>query len=149
MLTDLGKQSYVLSSKSGCSLTEKGKALLEKRLRSYSIVDIKPFYDSILTTSPISIGLHIQNKADKIDSAMKLRDLGVRGGAVGTTIILYKDDKLTIPSINEDFFSKQPTLANKINEAFSLENNDILAVISAKDEWRGIEASITIAKALK
>ena len=148
MLTDLQNQSYVSASKLGCALTQKGKALLEKRLRAYDIIDIKTFYTPILTTTPISMGLHIQNKADKIESAMKLRDHAVRGGAVGATIILFKDEKLIIPSVNIGFFSRHPTLAKKIHDAFSLENNDILVVVSTEEEWRGMEASITIAKVL-
>lgn len=148
MLTDLQNQSYVSASKLGCSLTQKGKVSLEKRLRAHGIVDVKPFYTPILTTAPISIGLHIRNKADKTESPMKLRDLAVRGGAVGATIILFKEGKLTIPSVNTDFFSKHSTLTKKIHEAFTLENNDILAIVSAEEEWRGVEASLTIAKIL-
>ena len=148
MLADLQSQGYVSASRSGCALTPKGKELLEKRLRAYGIIAIKTFYSPILTSAPASVGLHLQNKADKIESTMNIRDLAVRGGAVGATIFLFREEKLTVPSVPTDFLSMHPNLVIKIHESFNLENNDVIAVISAEDERKGIEAAITIAKDL-
>lgn len=148
MLADLQNQGYVSASRLGCALTPKGKELLEKRLRAYDIIAIETFYSPILTSAPTSVGLHLQNKADKIESTMKIRDLAVRGGAVGATIFLFKEEKLSVPSVPTDFLSVHPNLVIKIHESFNLENNDVVAVISAEDEMKGIEAAITIAKDL-
>ena len=74
--------------------------------------------------------------------------MAIRGGAVGATILLLKEEKLTVPSVHKDFLMKHSALTQKIHESFSLKNNDVLVIISAEDEWRGLEASIQIAKAL-
>ncbi|MFH0897018.1 MAG: DUF4443 domain-containing protein [Candidatus Bathyarchaeota archaeon] len=108
----------------------------------------KPFVLPLLKAGPASIGLHLKNMADKIDSAMKIRDIAVRGGATGATIILFKEGKLSVPSVNPDFFSENPSLNRKIRDSLNLENNDVIVVDSAEDEWVGFESSITIAKAL-
>lgn len=149
MLADLQKQDYISASKSGCILTQNGKTLLEKRLKALHIVDIKPFDFPLLKAGPVSIGLHLQNMVGKIDSAIEIRDIAIRGGATGATIILFKEGKLSIPSVHPDFLSEHPNLAQKVRESFSLEDNDVVAIISAEDEWRGFEASITMVIALK
>jgi len=148
MLADLQKQGCISASKSGCALTQKGKTLLKKRLEALYIADIKPFDSPILRTEPASIGLHLQNRADKIDSAMKIRDIAVRGEATGATIILFKEGKLSIPSVPPDFLSENLSLVKKVHESFNLKENAVIVIVSADDKWRGFEASITIAKAL-
>jgi len=148
MLANFQKQGYVSASKAGCVLTEKGKTLLEKRLKALKIVDIKPFDLPFLKTGPISIGLHLKNMADKINSAMEIRDIAVRGGATGATIILFKEGKPSIPSVQRDFLSENLNLGKKVRDSFNLEDNDVIVIVSADDEWRGFEASITVAKAL-
>ena len=79
MLVDLRKQGYSSTSKSGCVLTQNGKTLLMKRLKVLHIADIKPFDSPIFQAGPVSIGLHLQNRADKIDSAMKIREVKFYG----------------------------------------------------------------------
>ena len=148
MLADLQKQNYVSANKSGSTLTEKGKALLKERLKALHIADIKPFESPISRAEPASIGLHLQNRGHKIDSAMKIRDIAVRGGAIGATIILFKEGKLSIPSVSPDFLSENPSVAKRIHESFNLKENDVVAIVSADDEQKGFEASIIIAEAL-
>ena len=148
MLADFQKQGCVSARKSGCSLIRKGKTLLDKRFKALHIADIKPFVSPILRTEPASVGLHLQNRADKVDSAMKIRDVAVRGGAIGATVILFKEGKLSIPSVQSDFLSENLSLDEKVHESFNLKDNDVVVIVSADDEWRGFEASITIAEAL-
>lgn len=148
MLTELQEQGYVLSNRSGSILTDSGKILLEKRLKAYDIVYIKVFDAPVFSDAPVSIGIHLQNRGDKIKSAMKLRDLAVRGGATGATIILVKENKLMIPSVKQDLFSQDPRLAKRFHETFHLKDNDVVAIISAQNEWNAVEASLTIAKVL-
>jgi len=148
MLADLQRQGYISASKLGCALTEKGETLLEKRLKALHIVDIKPFDFPLLKAGPVSIGLHLLNAADKIDSAMEVRDIAVRGGATGATIIIFKEEKLSVPSVHPDFPKENPSLLKEIQDSFNPEDNGVIAIVSAEDEWRGFEASITVAKAL-
>ncbi|MFH0897561.1 MAG: DUF4443 domain-containing protein [Candidatus Bathyarchaeota archaeon] len=63
-------------------------------------------------------------------SELELRDIAVRGGATGATVILFKGEKLIIPSAHPDFFSEHPIIAEKIHETFNLKDNDVVAVIS-------------------
>jgi hypothetical protein len=96
----------------------------------------------------MTLGIHLQNRADRIESAMSLRDLAVRGGATGATILLFKEGELSIPSVHPDFLTEHPNLIKDIQETFTLEEDDVIALISTEDEWTGVEVAITLADAL-
>ncbi len=148
MLVHLQKQGYLIASRSGCSLTPSGNAFLEARLTAIGIAAIKPVDLHPLTMAAVTLGVHLPNKAHQIESAMRLRDLAIRGGATGATILLFKDGALSIPSVHPDFLSAHPTLRKTLHDIFTLEENDVLAVISADDEWTGVEAALTLASVL-
>jgi hypothetical protein len=96
----------------------------------------------------MTLGVHLRNRADRIESAMSLRDLAVRGGATGATILLFKEGELSIPSVHPDFLSKHPNLIKDLQETFTLEEDDVIALISAEDEWTGVESALTLADTL-
>lgn len=148
MLVELQKQGYISANKSGCTLTQNGKTLLWRRLKDFHIKEIKAFDLPPFRAGSVSIGLHLENMADKIGSAMAIRDDAIRGGATGATIIFFKEGKLCIPSVNSNFLSENPALIKKMQDSFKLEDNDVIAIVSAEDEWKGFEASITVAKTL-
>ncbi len=148
MLTHLQRQGYLAASRSGCTLTPPGKAFLEARLTAIGVAAIKPIALHPLTVAAVTLGVHLFNKAHQIESAMRLRDLAVRGGATGATILLFKDGALSIPSVHPDFLSAHPALLKTLHDTFPLDENDVLAVISADDEWTGVEAALTLAHVL-
>jgi len=148
MLANLQKHGYISASRSGCTLTEKGKTLLKNCLKALHIVEIKRFDIPLLRAGPISIGSQLEDAANKIRSAMEIRDIAVRGGATGATIILFREGKLILPSVDPDFLSENLGLAKNIQDSFALEDDDVIAIVSAEDEWSGFEASIKIAEAL-
>ena len=148
MLVNLQSQGYLSPSRSGCILTSTGTTFLESRLASKHIAAIKRVGAQLLTVGPVTLGVHLRNRADYIESAMDLRDLAVRGGATGATILLFKEGELSIPSVHPDFLSDHPNLIKDLQEIFTLEEDDVIALISAEDEWIGIEAAITLAGAL-
>ena len=96
----------------------------------------------------VTLSVHLSNKAHQIESAMRLRDLAVRGGATCATILLFKDGALSIPSVYPDFLSTHTTLLKTLHDTFPLDENDVLTVISADDEWTGVEAALTLAYVL-
>jgi hypothetical protein len=148
MLVNLQRQGYLSASRSGCTLTSTGTTFLKALLASKHIAAIKRVDAQLLTVGPMTLGVHLRNRANRIESAMKLRDLAVRGGATGATILLFKEGELSIPSVHPDFLSKHPNLIKGLQETFTLEEDDVIALISAEDEWTGVESAITLADAL-
>ena len=148
MLVNLQRQGYLAASRSGCTLTSTGTTFLKALLTSKHIAAIKRVDAQLLTVGPMTLGVHLRNRADRIESVMSLRDLAVRGGATGATILLFKEGELSIPSVHPGFLSKHPNLIKDLQEAFTLEEDDVIALISAEDEWTGVESAITLADAL-
>lgn len=91
----------------------------------------------------VSLSLHFQNSANKIDSTLEIRDIAVREGSTGATIIILKEGELYVPSVQPDFLSENPRRIIKIQDTFKLENDDVIAIISADGEWQGFEASMS------
>jgi hypothetical protein len=147
MLVEIKEQGLISSSRLGCMLTERGRIVLEKRLRDSHITDIKLFDPPILKIGSINVGVHFHDMGDVIDSTMEIRDIAVRGGATGALIIFFKEEKLSIPSV-PNFFSEYPNLVIKLQSAFNLSNNDVVVIISGENQWRALEASIILAQTL-
>ncbi|UCH02435.1 MAG: DUF4443 domain-containing protein, partial [Candidatus Bathyarchaeota archaeon] len=148
MLNDLKKENFILAKRLGCSLTEKGKTFFADQMKARNIVSIKAIDSTILTEQPINLGLHLRNQADKIESTMDIRDIAVRGGASGATIIFFKQNRITIPSVHPDFLAKHPKVATIIRNSFNLSDNDVVAIIYAEDKWKAVESAITVANTL-
>lgn len=149
MLAQFQRNGYISASRSGCTLTEKGRTFLKNSLKTLRIREIKPFDVPLLRAGPISIGAQLEDVANKISSAMEIRDIAVRGGATGATIMLYRGGKLVVPSVDPGFLSENLDLSEHIQDSFELKEEDVIAIVSAEDEWIGFEASIKIAEALR
>jgi len=148
MLTDLRKEGYVSTSKLGSKLTVKGQKILDRRLKAYNIVDIKDFDILDLKTGPFTIGIQIRGKADKIRFGVEQRDIAVRAGAKGATVLTFKEEVLGLPPMWDDLSSRYPELAAKILEKYNLINGDIIIFVSAENRWRALEGALATALSL-
>lgn len=148
MLEEYQVQSYLTSTRQGASLTPRGQDHLQTLLRQYRIRDIQKIAIPLMSAYPITIGVHLDNCADRITSAMDLRDKAVRGGATGATIIIYRNDVLTIPTVDPLFIAKNPTFTNQLKATFALKPNDMIVLISADTDWKGLEAAVHVAVSL-
>ena len=79
---------------------------------------------------------------------MDVRDIAIRGGATSATVITYREGIVTIPAVDPTFITNNPQLIHHLHTTFSLKPNDVIILISAESEWRGIEAAIHIATSL-
>jgi len=148
MLANLRKNGHISADRQGAKLTVKGEELLDQRLKDYSIATIKDVNIPPLEAGLVSVGIHLKGKADTIQSGMELRDVTVRAGATGATILTYKDGVLGIPKVYRDISSEYPNLTDQIHRSFSLADQDILIITSAKDRWRALEGALAAAKIL-
>jgi len=148
MLSDLQRGGYVSSGRPGSKLTVKGEKLLEQHLNAHSIVDVKCLSLQPLETGPTSFIVHLRGRAEAIISGMNERDAAVRAGALGATVLTFKNGMLSVPTVYHNLSSKYPDLAKRIYESFSLADGDALIVASAENRWRALEGVLAAAKAL-
>lgn len=148
MLSDLRKRGYVSPGKLGSKLTVKGEKLLVQHLKAYDVVDVKDFDVLYLKTGPVSVGIQIRGKANKIRFGIEQRDAAVRAGAKGATVLTFKEGVLGLPPMFDDLSSKYPELAAKILETYNLINGDIIIFVSAENRWRALEGALAAALSL-
>jgi hypothetical protein len=148
MLEEYQTQGYVTSTRQGASLTPRGHDLLQMLLCQYRIHDTQKIAIPLVSTHPTTMGVHLKNCADRITSAMDLRDKAVRGGATAATIVIYRNDVLTIPAVDPAFITNNPTFTHQLQATFALKPNDIIVLISAETDWMGLEAAIHVATSL-
>ena len=148
MLSDLQRGGYVSSGRPGSKLTVKGERLLKQRLNSYSIADVKDLSLQPLETGPTSFVVHLRGKASAITSGVEERDAAVRAGAVGATVLTFRDGVLSVPTVYRDVSSKHPDLAEQIYQSFSLADGDALIIASAENRWRALEGALAAARVL-
>jgi hypothetical protein len=145
MLSDLQKRGYVSAGKLGSILTVKGEKLLVQHLKAYDVVDVKDFDVLDLKTGPVSVGIQIRGKANKIRFGIEQRDATVRAGAKGATVLTFKEGVLGLPPMFDDLSSKYPDLAAKILETYNLINGDVIIFVSAGNRWRALEGALAAA----
>jgi predicted transcriptional regulator len=148
MLEEYQAANIITSSRQGAALTPQGHNYLQQLLRQYRILNIQQLTIPLMSTNPSTLGVHLQDCADQIGSAMDVRDIAIRGGAISATVVTYHDGGLTIPAVDPTFIINNPTFTEQLHTTFCLQPNDVVILISAESDWRGLEAGIHIATAL-
>ena len=129
LVKHLKMQELIETSNAGMWFTEKGERIYSK------ISDSIPKEMDIPSCS-LGLGRYnhvvlLKGLEPEIGSGMEQRDDAIRMGAVGATILLYKDGKLLLPGLNQDSFRKDPNIRKMILEKLKPENNDVIIIGSA------------------
>lgn len=148
MLKEYQSTGIITSSRQGARLTARGQEHLQQLLRQYRILDIQQLAIPLMSSHPTTLGIHLQDCANQITSAMEIRDIAVRGGATSATVVIFRDKALIIPAVDSTFVSDNPVFNRQIHDSFFLQPNDVIVLISADSYWRGLEAAIHVAAKL-
>ena len=148
MLEEYQAAGIITSSRQGAALTAQGHLYLHQLLRQFRIRDIQQLAIPLMSTHPTTLGIHLHDCADQIISAMEIRDIAVRGGATSATVVVFRDEVLTIPAVDPLFVTDNPVFTRQIHATFALQPNDVIILISADSHWRGLEAAIHVAESL-
>ena len=126
LISRLKKAQLMTTSRKGCALTEKGtkvwnqiKALIPIMLR---------IEDNELTFAANNVATLVKNRAIKVNKGLEQRDAAVRAGASGATTLVYKDGKLTLPTISTDISSDYPKAFRQIMQLMNPSDNDVVIV---------------------
>lgn len=136
ILKKLSKNGIITISRSGCSLTPKGKKIW------MSIEEVMPKIIEIgrneLTLAPKSVAILVKGCADRVKSGMEQRDAAVFSGAKGAVTIIYKDNKLIIPSVSMDLERDYPLAFKDIMYSIKPSEGDVI-IISSGDSLKEAE----------
>lgn len=126
LISRLTKVHLITTTRNGCILTEKGKKLWEQI--KISIPHKLKIENNELTFAAYNIAILIKNRAEKVNKVLEQRDAAVRAGASGATTLVYKDGKLTLPTISTDISTDYPKAFRQIMQLMNPSDNDVVIV---------------------
>lgn len=136
IVTRLEGAHLISISKAGCELTKKGEAIYDE-LRS-KLVWVSPIKSSPLTIGAYNVGIVVRDAAHKVRHGVEQRDAAIKAGADGAAMLLYKDERLVMPTISEDVMKDYPNIAKEIMELFQPKENDVI-ILGGADTRDGAE----------
>lgn len=147
MINRLKDAGLITTSKLGCTLTSKGLKLWNE----YKTVFRRKvgIGKTELTLADYNFAILVKNRGHKVKSGMKQRDAAIMVGAKGATTIMFKGERLIIPSVSDNMAKDFPETANRMVRLLQPEENDVIVVGSAdnlvKAEYGALAAAWTLA----
>jgi len=141
----LKKANLLETSKTGCSLTEKGRKLWNE----YSSVMTKvKMGKNELTLADHSFAVLVKNSGHKVESGMEQRDAAIVTGAKSVTTMMFKKGCLIIPSVSKNVTHDFPNASEQIIKLLNPKENDAIVISSAdnprKAEYGALSAAWTL-----
>jgi predicted transcriptional regulator len=129
LLKHMKQSGLIITSKAGCSLTDKGKELwtnINKIIPNKVILERNE-----LVTSKYSFAVLVRNVKKKIKNGIEQRDVAVRAGAEGAITIVLEEEKLIIPKVSSDFSRDYPKAFNQISQSMKPDCDDGIIIAYA------------------
>jgi predicted transcriptional regulator len=129
IISRLKDAGLIVTSKQGCTLTEKGLSVWKNFVGAYpKRVEIEK---TALTTSKYNYAFLVKNKAHKVKSGIDQRDAAIMGGAKRALVIVSKNGRLMIESVSNSIEEEFPEAASEILEKLEPGDNDVIVIAGA------------------
>jgi len=129
IIARLKEAGLISISKTGCSLTVKGRKLWDEYRK---IVDKKfEIGKCELINAKHNFAVLIKNCGHKVKTGMEQRDAAVKIGAKGAVTIVFKYGRFMVPSVSDDFSRDYPATAKQISKLLQPEENDVIIISGA------------------
>jgi len=129
LINRLTDAELIVTSKSGCALTEKGektwndiKAMLPRKFEVEK---------NELTFAAYNVAVLVRGRGERVKKGLEQRDAAVMAGAKGATTLVFKNNKLILPMISADISKDFPIAFKQITSLTALEENDVLIISNA------------------
>lgn len=126
MISRLTDAELVLTSRGGCSLTEKGEKVWEEI--ENAIARKAKLEKNELAFAAYNIAVLVKGRSDKIEKGLEQRDAAVRAGAKGAATLIFKSNRLILPTISTDVASDYPDAFRQIASSMDLEDRDVVII---------------------
>ena len=126
IISRLREAGLISTSKMGYVLTRKGLKLWEEYRKIFQEKVEIGEYD--LINAKHNFAILAKNCGHKIRSGIEQRDAAVKIGAKGVVTIVFKNGRLTIPSVSENFERDFPSAAKQILKLLQPEENDVIII---------------------
>lgn len=148
LLKHLKNEGIIQSSRNGIAFSEDGKKLFSD-LRS-KLGACKEVPSSPLTFGSCNVAVLVRNSAKAVGSGMEQRDSAIKIGASGATTLIFSNNKLSLPTGEENLSESMPELHAKLVTQFNPKENDVIIIGSGKNRALAeIGATMAAIKLLK
>jgi predicted transcriptional regulator len=130
LISRLREAELIDAAKSGCRLTEKGRAVWGQFEAIFTRQEI--LTQSELIHSDFNRAFLVKNLGDKVHSGIEQRDAAIVAGARTALIIVYRSGHLCIQSITEDLEKLYPKAAKNMLDRIQPQENDVIVVAGAE-----------------
>ena len=125
----LRDEGLIQVSRSGCSLTDRGRNVLEGIRRHLS-------RSMPLTESPIGLGrsnvvILVREASRLVRSGIEERDASIRAGALGAMTLVYSDKILSVPGLSDDSEKDFPEITSQLLGHFQPGEGDVFLIAAA------------------
>ena len=132
LIKHLKRQKLIAVSRKGIMLSESGKELfLKLRLHVSEAVEIPP--------SPLTVGSHnvavlVKNRGQAVKYGLEQRDAAIRAGALGATTLVFSQNKLSMPGVEQDIFKDVSLIRDILISKLRPQENDVIIIGTAEDK---------------
>ncbi len=125
----LRDEGLIQVSRSGCSLTDRGRNVLEEIHHHLS-------RSMPLTESPIGLGrsnvaILVRKASHLVRSGIEERDASIRAGALGAMTLVYSNNVLSVPGLSDDSEKDFPGITSQLLGHFQLGEGDVFLIVAA------------------
>ncbi|MCW4022774.1 MAG: DUF4443 domain-containing protein [archaeon] len=132
VLKHLKKWEFIVSSKHGFELSEKGKKL-SMQIQSKMSPRIQ-VPKTQLAVGPVVVALIVKNAAHKIDRGIEQRNTAIRAGAAGATTLVFSDGKLVMPSKKKHSTKGIKQIQEAVTTNLNPQENDVIILGSGSNQ---------------
>ena len=125
-------EGLIVTLKSGISLSKFGeKVFSDLKSKISHQVEIPK---SPLTVGPFNVAVLVKNVAHAVKYGVEQRDAAIKVGALGATTLVFSDERLKMPGVQEDIFKGIQPIYNMLITNLKPEENDVIIIGSANEK---------------
>ncbi len=126
LLKHLKTEEMIQSSRGGIMFSEAGNKLFsDLRNRLSNVVNVP---NTPLTIGRFNIGILVRDSAKAVRSGMEQRDTAIKSGASGATTLVFLNNKLFLPTGEQNISESMPELHDKLVAQFKPKENDVIII---------------------
>ena len=134
IISRLREADLIDTSKAGCELTEKGKAIW------LQFEEIFPkeidFGKSELNPNEYNYAFLVKNCGERVGSGINQRDAAIIAGARKAFVMVYQKGHLKIETVVDDMEKQYPKTSKQIIEKLQPQENDAIVIASAESSLK-------------
>jgi len=148
LLNHLKKEGIIQSLRKGVSLSPYGENIVSDLKSRFSEGVVIP--PSPITVGSFNVAILVRDSAQSVGSGMEQRDAAIKSGATGATTLIFSDNKLSLPTGEENLSKSLPLLHDELVNKLNPNENCVIIVGSGESkEVAEIGAKMAAIKLIK